>query len=267
MKIYTATVFGLLFMLACGGSEPGADDAAQTTPQEQTETEQTVTDPDTGNEVTANTEEMEDFAKGLKVTLENEEGERRTFPAEIEVTETGRYVMYPWQEEAQITWENLNIVNDKLEKVELPKDVVTLVEYWSADALDRNQYWSTFRQLEQEYAGSDELKLISIQHDSVLSGKAQVQQAQAFLENYTRPATLYYDLDDGLRDRLPRMGPVAYYLIDHRGQLTHLARGDAPVGAEVFEAVENALKYQEAVRTGKHTNMSFEFNTDEDSQD
>ncbi len=130
-------------------------------------------------------------------------------------------------------------------------DRVTIIEYWSMDANKNNLFWNRMRELEQKFAGSDEVQFISINYDIVLNGKHQRAAVKQYLENHSTPSFLLLDRLDGLRDVFQVAGPVSYMLIDHRRQYTNVGRGDDPETLKIFDQhLPNAMKYQQMARAG-----------------
>ena len=237
----------LAFFLGACSQEPepvpAQQTAAKNTPQ-----------PDGSDE---KSEFEKDFAKSLKVILvDPETGEKMEAEATINVVEDGRYILYPEREEAKVSFEGVNLCDASGNPVTIPTGTVTVIEYWSTDGMSRNQYWNRLRALEAQYEGGKELNIYSINFDVSLSGKDQIQEASNFLKDFTPPKRLVFDLNDGIRDHFWVPGPVSYYLIDHRGQLTHAARGDSPAGQDLLDAIDNALLFQ---KDKKQQNVQVEY--------
>lgn len=138
------------------------------------------------------------------------------------------------------------LVNADGEKVALTSDRVTIIEYWSVDSIESNMYWNRMRYLERE-TPEEELQIISVNYDMVQRGETQINAALKKLETYTPPKTLLFDLNDGLRDFLPRVpGPASYYLVDLRKQITASGRGDRQDIDHLLKRLEDALIHQES---------------------
>ncbi len=231
----------LVLLAACtgtGGDQPvGQDDQKAASSQKQAEKAKTKQD---------KTPEGD-----FKITLvDKETGERVEAEAEIVVEEGEKFVFYPAKDSAAANFEGLTIVDAKGEKAEIPLGKVTILEYWSPDAMARNQYWNQMRELEREHQGSDAIQFVSIHYDTAVRGEAQIAAASNFLQNYSQPAHLLYDFDDGFRDRFYMPGPVSYYLVDHRGQLVQAGRADSPETQKVFDGIRDALLHQDAAKNG-----------------
>ena len=187
----------------------------------------------------------------FRVPMKNKDtGEVREFEAKIIKSEQQKFFLPNPHPELELNLAGVELKDENGETVTLEDGTVTIIEYWSTDGLARNSYWSQMRALEHEY-DPETLRVISINYDMVSGGKRQIEAAQKKLESYTRPKKVYFDLNDGFRDLLPRvLGPVSYYLVDLRNQITASGPGNHPKTEEIFIRLDDALKHQKAVRTG-----------------
>ena len=185
----------------------------------------------------------------IMVELTHEEtGEKKWVEGEVEVIPGEKFLMRPIRPELDVNFDRVHLSDENSQRVKVDLDRVTLVEYWSADALEANKFWSQTRELERKYEDADKLQIVSINYDTVLSGKDQIEAAKETMQRFSPPKTLFFDFLDSFRDALPVPGPVSYYLIDHRRQMTHFGRGDIAATQKLFDAIENALIFQDADR-------------------
>ena len=171
--------------------------------------------------------------------------ERPARPDEITVhiEEGDRYIIRPYLEENAVRTDHIKVFNEKAEMVKIPLDRPIVIEYWTGSGMERNQFWNRMRELEREHEGSELIRVISIFYDTGEEPRAKIELAGKELKNYTKPQNLYYDLLDGVRTDLQPPGPVSYFLVDQRKQMTHVGRGDFPATAQLFDAIQNAINY------------------------
>lgn len=160
------------------------------------------------------------------------------------VKEEGKIFEPAAQPESAADFAKLNLMDIDGNTVKPALDRVTVIEYWTMDSHRDNMFWNRMREMEQKFAGNPDVQFLSINYDNVLNGKSQRKAVKEFLGNVTPPQNLLIDKDIGFRHFFFVPGPVAYVLIDHRKQYTHVGRGDAPETAEMFDTlIENAIKY------------------------
>ncbi len=248
VKNLTLTFFLVLF--ACSG-DPSVAETKQTASASKTEAATAQSKPK--DRVSIQNEKA--IKESLNITLVNKEtGETRLArPDEIEldIKEGERFTLLPLKPERQIHLEKLKLRNAQGEKVEVPLNKVTLIEYWNEDSMETNQFWGKMREFERKYAGSDEIQLLSIYHNPVYGAREVVSYGNQIVKKYQAPQNLYFDALAALPDEMYVPGGVSYLLIDHRRQMTHAGRGGFPACEQVFDAVDNALRFQRAMDPDK----------------
>jgi hypothetical protein len=126
---------------------------------------------------------------------------------------------------------------------------VTIIEYWTEKSNETNLYWNRVRDLEKQYAGTDQLQVISIHYDPVKSGRELRESMPALLKKLTPPENVYLDPMISLREKFLIPGPIAYLLIDHRNQYVNGGRADNPKTTDLFDYfLDQSLKYQQMER-------------------
>lgn len=192
----------------------------------------------------------EDRVKGVPTVtiplVHKETGEVREVEAKLVEVDKKEYFLPNEDPSLHLDLTGKKLVNADGEKVELSNDRVTIIEYWSVDSIERNMYWSNMRYLERQHP-PEELQILSINYDMVQRGDAQIKQALKKLEKFTAPKNLLFDLNDGMRDVLPRIpGPASYFLIDLRKQITASGRGDRSDVEHLLKRLDDALIHQES---------------------
>jgi len=194
----------------------------------------------------------EDGTPKIFLTLENEEtGELKEVEANVELKSGESFFLPSYNPAAAASFENVDLVDQADQVVEIDPDRVMLIEYWSSDGLTQNQFWSQMRELENQYRDRDkDIQFLSINFDTALDGKAQIQGGLEAIKRFTSPQKVLFDLNDSFRDSFPVIGPTMYILVDSRQQITFFGRGDNPQTQEVFDNVRDALLHQESKRNG-----------------
>ncbi|CAM2008136.1 hypothetical protein [Acanthopleuribacter pedis] len=257
----TLYLFILAALISCAAEKPQA--AAAKNNNEPAATTQTTASTQAEQKVTVHPEHSDQprdkvsirneqaIKESLKITLINKEtGELRLArPDEIdlEIKEGERFNLVPEDPNKQVHIQELNLRDANGKKVKINLDRVTLIEYWNEDAMGTNQFWGKMREFEKKYADSDEIQILSIYHNPVYSGRETVAFGNQVVKRFEQPKNLYFDTLAVLPDQMYVPGGVSYLLIDHRRQMTHAGRGGFPACEQVFEAVDNALKFQRAV--------------------
>lgn len=241
VKIITLALFLVLF--ACSGDSSVAETPASSGTQTAAATTKTK------DKVSIQNEKA--IKESLNITLVNKDtGETRPARAdEIELTiqEGDRFNLVPSKPEQQVHIQKLSLRDAQGRKVDILLDKVTLIEYWNEDSMETNQFWGKMREFERKYAGSNEIQILSIYHNPVYGGRELVSYGTQMVKKYESPQNLYFDTLAMLPDNMYVPGGVSYLLIDHRRQLTHAGRGGFPACQQVFDAVDNALRFQRAM--------------------
>jgi len=163
----------------------------------------------------------------------------------VESTETDRTVVHTGDPRSRADMTGIRLLNGE-GKESLPKleGKVTVIEYWSRASMPENLYWNRFRELEHQYAGNADIQLLSINYEYSLNGKHQLAAVKDFLQRYTNPSQLLFDVDDGMRDSFLIPGPSAYLLINHLGEYVNVGRGDEPETIKIFDAIQSVLDFK-----------------------
>jgi len=162
----------------------------------------------------------------------------------LSVKEIGRRFTPKYNPKAEATFKNLVIYNEMGEKVELPLDRVTLVEYWSKEGNRTNKVWGKIRALEKKHAENPLFRVISINHDGSFNTPDKIYKIQKYLnkKKIEKPATLYFDLNDTFRDEYQVTGPAMYLLIDCRQQIVIGGRGDRDqIQEDLLDQIDNYI--------------------------
>ena len=134
-----------------------------------------------------------------------------------------------------------NLVNMAGERVIPTLEKVTVVEYWSRKTAGNSLYWKRMRELEKRFKNSPDVEFISINYDHVYNGQEQRQMANIFVKELGAPATLYFDVDDGVRELFSLPGTMGYMLFDNYKRYLAKGRGDDPETVELFDKMEKAI--------------------------
>lgn len=163
----------------------------------------------------------------------------------VDSTETGRTVVHTGDPKSHADMTGIRLLNgDGKETLPKLEGKVTLIEYWSRASMPENLFWNRFRELEHQYADSADIQLFSINYEFSLNGKYQLAAVKDFLQRYTNPAHLLFDVEDGMRDSFLIPGPSAYLLINHLGEYVNVGRGDEPETIKIFDAIQDALDFK-----------------------
>lgn len=244
VKNLTLTI--LLILFACTG-----DSSVAETKEASTATTNQTTSTDSQAQDQISIQNKKAITESLKITLVNKEtGETRLArPDEIDLSieEKERFKLLPAKPEQQVHIQKLSLRDAEGRKIDIPLDKVTLIEYWNEDSMESNQFWGKMREFERKYADSNEIQLLSIYHNPVYGGRELVAYGNQIVKKYELPKNLYFDTLANLPDTMYVPGGVSYLLIDHRRQMTHAGRGGFPACEQVFDAVDNALRFQRTV--------------------
>jgi len=162
----------------------------------------------------------------------------------LSVKEIGRRFTPKYNPKAEATFKELVIYNEKGEKVALPLDRVTLVEYWSKEGNKSNKYWDQIRELEKKHKDSKLFRVLSINHDGAFNTPDKIYKVNKYLnkKNMERPAEMYFDLNDTFRDVYQVTGPAMYLLIDCRQQIVIGGRGDrVKTQKDLLDQIDNYI--------------------------
>ncbi len=121
------------------------------------------------------------------------------------------------------------------------KDKVTVVEYWSRKSNKDNLYWNRMRDLEQKYANTGSIQIISVNYDTALGGDGQRQAVSEYLKTHTAPKKVLLDMDDAIREMFSIPGPLGYMVFNHHEQYVFCGRGDDTTAEELFKKIDDAL--------------------------
>lgn len=256
MKLFLCFWMSFLFFgFACNSSD------GKVATQTQTPVQAAKQDPAKQDPAKSEKPKKNEGTPKVFLTLENKEtGELKEVEADVELKAGEKFFVPSFNSAATASFQNVNLVDAEKKPVQIDLDRVYLIEYWSDEGLTRNQFWSQMRQLENEYKDSDEIKLLSINYNTAVMGKTQIENAQERLKQFSTPQNVLFDLDDSFRDSFPVIGPVMYILVDSRQQITFFGRGDNPQTQEVFDNVRDALLHLRSKKTGGITVVTQEEN-------
>ncbi len=178
-----------------------------------------------------------------RVTVVDKDGNKKgELDVQVETEEAGREIVVKVDPKDEVDFSKTYLVNMAGERVNIDLDKVTVVEYWSRTSAKNSLYWNKMRELEAKYKNSPDVQFVSINFDNTYNGKYQRQKADEFLQNYSRPEKLLFDVNGGVSEVFLLTGTSSYMLFDNFKRYLTSGRGDAPETMELFEKMEKAIE-------------------------